>query len=38
MKCNKCGKQIEEYEIILTRQEQVEKDFLNEFLFTEENR
>lgn len=30
--------QIEEDEIILTRQEQVEKDFLNEFLFTEENR
>lgn len=30
--------QIDEDEIILTRQEQVEKNFLNEFLFTEGNR
>ena len=29
--------QIDEEEIILTRQEQVEKNFLNEFLFTEGN-
>lgn len=30
--------EIEEDEIILTKQEQVEKDFLNEFIFTEENK
>ncbi len=30
--------QVDEEEIVLTRQEQVEKNFLNEFLFTEGNR
>ena len=29
--------QVEETDIVLTEQEQVEKNFLNEFLFTEEN-
>ena len=29
--------QVDEEEIVLTRQEQVEKDFLNEFLFSEDN-